>query len=495
MMRQMVARTLRLAAALSLASLVVAGCKRDGAPVPPPEVAPAGGAPGAAVTAAPSPPSTPVGMKAPFQRRTPAATKAFSAGVKAYRAAKYAEAEQLFHEVVAAWPDDTAARYQELRAAVRANPEADLREAVRALLFKDSLGYDHRLRTGKEFAALWTSPRAKELEAIRFDASAAYADRIGSGVFFVGRSRPGQPVLYDERAKPVLDLAQEAYQFDPASGLVRRLTDSEGRVAGIRVDRAHKVVVLLLVNDLQPSEVETGLSFTGISGATLYLDTLETRGPIALPFHANLKDVTLCTTAKGEARWIIGDTRYALDAIKRRAVTVKRDDCAPGTTTVSPERGWFQRPFNVSPDAGVVDFPVDGGTHPVQLADLARSASLGWSPGRSRLAFAREMDPCGLAPSGWPPSGMNSLYVSDAAPAKAVRLATAFSFFEYEWLDDDHLVYEGSNPKGGKLVVHDFKTQTDAVLDVPAGAGLSAVPTFDCVAPTIEPRDDADEAQ
>jgi hypothetical protein len=488
-----VARMFRLGAAAALTSLAVAGCQRGAAPAGGTEAPAAGGVRGAATTAAQPPAPTPAGMKAPFEPRTPAVAKTFSAGVKAYRAGKDGEAEQLFHQVVAARPDDTAARYQELRAAVRANPGADLREPVRALLSRDFVGYDHRLRADKELAALWTSPRASELEAIRASARAAYADRLASGAFFVGRNRPGQPVGYDEHAKPVLDLALEAYQLDPASGLVRRLTDTAGRVAGIRVDRAAKMVVLLLVNDVVPSEAETGVSFAAVSGAILSLDSLETVGPIALPMAASAKEIVLCSTARGEARWVIGDARYALDAAKRRAVRVRRDDCAPGTTTVSPERGWFQRPLGSSPDAGVVNFPVDGGTHPLQLADLERSASLGWSPGRARLAFAREMDPCGLAPSGWPPSGMNTLYVADAATARAVRLATAFSFFEFEWLDDDHLVYEGSTPKGGKIVVHDFRTQTDAVLDVPAGAGLSAVPSFECVAQTLEEREDDKE--
>ena len=70
------------------------------------------------------------------------------------------------------------------------------------------------------------------------------------------------------------------------------------------------------------------------------------------------------------------------------------------------------------------------------------------------------------------------------------RLATAFSFFEYARLDDDHLVYEGSTPKGGKIVVHDFQTQTDAALEVPAGAGLSAVPSYECVTATVETGED-----
>src|SRR5437868_1431801 len=122
MMRVMVARTMRLTAALWLVSLAVAGCKRAAVPAPGPDAPVADGAPGRAVPATPPPPATPAGMKAPFEPRRPAAAKTFSAGVKAHRAGKYAEAEQLFHQVVAARPDDTGARYQELRAAIRANP-------------------------------------------------------------------------------------------------------------------------------------------------------------------------------------------------------------------------------------------------------------------------------------------------------------------------------------------------------------------------------------
>ena len=144
--------------------------------------------------------------------------KSFAAGVKAYRAKKYGEAERLFHEVVAARPDDTAARYQELRAAVRADPDADLREPVRALLFRDFVGYDHRLRTGKELAPLWASPRASELEAIRAAARAAYADRLAQGAFFVGRNRTAQPVMYDETAKPIIDLDKKRTRSIPEVG-------------------------------------------------------------------------------------------------------------------------------------------------------------------------------------------------------------------------------------------------------------------------------------
>jgi hypothetical protein len=434
-------------------------------------------------------------MKAPFERRTAALARSFAAGVKAYRAKKYGEAERLFHEVVAARPDDTAARYQELRAALRADPDADLREFVRGLLFRDFVAYDHRLRTGKDFAPLWASPRASELEAIRAAARAAYADRLAQAAFFVGRNRTAQPVMYDESARPIIELYQEAYAFDAGSGLVRRLSDTAGRVAGIKIDRRGKRLAFLIVNDVTPTDNGTGSSFSAVAGMTVSLETLETVGPVALPLGDPVTEIRLCTTAKGEARWAIGSAHYAIDAAKRRAVAIRQDDCAPGTTVaVTPEHGQFVRLAQSRPDAGVIDLPVDGGSRPVELVAILQSGPDEWSPGRSRLAFTRTFDPCDLQ---WPSNPMNSLYAWDRATAKTVRLATAFSFFEWEWLDDDHLVYEASGPKGGKIVVHDFRTQTEATLEVPAGAGLCAAPSFDCVASGAEPAgtDDDDGAE
>ena len=484
-----------LTAIVMVAGLAAAGCKRSGTPAPGPQPAAAGGARDDPAARAQSPPPTPAGMKAPFERRTAALARSFATGVKAYRAKKYGEAERLFHEVVAARPDDTAARYQELRAAVRADPEADLREPVRALLFRDLVGYDHRLRTGKELAPLWASPRASELEAIRTAARAAYADRLAQGVFFVGRNRTAQPVMYDETGKAIIDLYQEAYAFDPGSGLVRRLSDTGGRVAGIKVDRSGNRLALVIVNDVAPTVAASGLSFSAVAGMTVSLETLEIVGPIALPLADPVTEVRLCTTAKAEARWVIGPAQYALDAAKRRAVAIRQDDCAPGTTVaVTPEHGRFVRLAQSPPDAGVIELPVDGGTRPIEIAAILQSGPIEWSPGRSRLAFTRAFDPCDLQ---WPTNPMNNLYLWDRATAKTVRLASAFSFFEWEWLDDDHLVYEASGPKGGKIVVHDFRTQTDAALDVPSGAGLCAAPSFDCVAPGTEApgTDDDDGAE
>jgi hypothetical protein len=482
-----------LMAVVMVAGLAAVGCHRNGTPATAPTAA-GGVHDGAAGGAQPTLP-TPAGMKAPFEPRTAALAKSFAAGVKAYRAKRYGEATRLFHEVVAARPDDTAARYQELRAAVRAEPDADLREPVRALLFRDFVGSDRRLRSDKEFAPLWTWPRAAELESLRAAARVAYADRLAQAAFFVGRNRTAQPVVYDQTGRPVIDLYQEAYAFDPGSGLVRRLSDTGGRVAGLEVDRGGKRLVLLVINDVAPTEAAGGASFAAVSGMTVSLETLETVGPVALPLEVPVTEIRLCTTAKHEARWTIGPAHYAVDATKRRALAVRQDDCAPGTiVAVTPEHGRFVRVAPGPPDAGVIELPVDGGARPIGFAAILQSGPVEWSPGRSRLALTRAFDPCSLR---WPTTPMNNLYVWDRATAKTVRLAAASSFFEWEWLDDDRLVYEASGPQGGKIVVHDFRTQADATLDVPSGAGLCAAPSFDCVAPGTEAvgTDDDDGAE
>ncbi len=487
-----VSRALRLTATVAVASVAVLGCKGSARPAAGPEVAVPGGAHADAAGAQSARPS-PAGMKAPFEPRRSALARTFAAGVQAFRAKKYGAAEQLFHQVVVARPDDTAARYQELRAAAHAEPDADLREPLRALLFRDFVAYDHRLRTGKDFAPLWASPRASALEAIRAAARAAYADRLAEGAFFVARNRAAESGEDDEPGKSALALHQEVYAFDPTSRLVRRLSETGGDVAGVKVDRAGKLLVMLIARELVPTEAETTLSFAATSAQTLSLETLDATGPIALPIGASVTTIILCTTAKAEARWIVGRTIYALDANKRKAVAIRKDDCAPTTrVSVTPERGSFLRGTESFADAGVVDLSVDGGSRPIKIAELARSASVGWSPGRSRLAFARPLDPCRLQVSGWPRAGMNSLDVWDRAAARTIRLATAFSFFAWDWIDDDHLVYEGGGPRDNKIVVHDFRAQTDAVLEVPSGAGLAAVPSFDC-GPAVEESDDGAE--
>jgi hypothetical protein len=415
-------------------------------------------------------------MKAPFTPLDSASTKKLAAGFKALRAAKYGQARVLFHEVVAARPDYTPARFQELRAAALADPAADVREQWRDLLMRDFVGYAGRLETQKDLAPLRGSAQGAELARIQAMVRKAYAEGLDRGFFFVARSK---------RAKP--------YHLDPASGLVRRLSDSGGRVAGIWVDRARKQLLMLLVNDLTPSEEDSGLSFSALSAAASSLDTLDSAGPVPLPIVAPLSKVTICTSSKGEGLWVT-DVSRTFDAAKKAMVPVPAG-CAPGSgVRVTPYRAVRLRPRpETSVDqSGVITVGADGGTPPIRISRPQGLDSIEWSPNRTRLVYAGNMDPCSLEMAGWPRTGMNELYVWDAGAGKATRLAAAFSFFGWEWLDDDHLVYETASKKIGKVAVHDFRAQTDTVVDTRAGAGLNAAPTLACVDKTVEDEEPED---
>ena len=84
----------------------------------------------------------------------------------------------------------------------------------------------------------------------------------------------------------------------------------------------------------------------------------------------------------------------------------------------------------------------------------------------------------GLPLSGTPEK--NELYVYDKTKRAAQRIASAVSYFETLWLDDDRLVYEGGVGKDGKLQIHDFATHGSTKLPTRHGAGLFGVPTLAC---------------
>ena len=421
----------------------VSGCKRS---------APNGPAPGVALPsadAAAAAPATPVGMKAPFATLDKAAAKSLNAGYKALRAKKYDDARKAFDEVVAARPDYTAARYQSLHAAVLADPNADVREAWRDLLMRDFVGYGGRLGT-KELAALRASPEGADLARIAAEAQAAYAAGLDRGFFFVARSRPAKEPLYDEHGGTILDLNAEAYHFNSASGRIGRLSDTGGRVAGLYADRAHRQLLLLLVKGMVASDTTTGYVFTALEAAAVSLDKLELAGPAPLPIEAPVDGATLCTSAQGEPLWVVKQS-YTFDAT-HKTVVVAAEGCAPGAgVRVTANRAERLRPdVGATADAkGESHLIPNGDGPPIRISRPKWLASVGWSPGKKRLAYAGQIDPCTAEPG--VRSQQNELYVWEAATQKATRLASAFSFFDWEWLDDDHLVYETGSQVGGQV--------------------------------------------
>ena len=250
---------------LLIASLVLGGaCGSKPAPVTPapspPKVAPAAPAPPTSTPAAPeaipaAPTVTAMGMEDPFKRMNTAGVEALEAGYKALRKKRYAEARAAFHEVVVAYPDKPAARFQELRAAVLDGDFAAAPALWRQLLVRDFVGYSKRLDDGKELAALRKSPQWALMQAIKAELKTAYVAGLGQGFFFVARTRPAAvPGLASEGEAVKLELDQEVYHFDPGSRRIRRVSDSGGKVLAIHHDGEQRKLMMLMAGALTKSE-------------------------------------------------------------------------------------------------------------------------------------------------------------------------------------------------------------------------------------------------
>jgi hypothetical protein len=478
----------------------IAGCKRS-APVPGSNApAPAAPADARVSAAGPTPPPISVGvtMKAAFAPLDARAAKTLAAGHAAYRAKKYREARVLFQQVVAAHPDHTAARFQELRAAVRAGDTSEVANLWRELLVRDCVAHATKLDAGAEFASLRASALWPDLVRVRSEVKTAYAQGLGRGLFFVARSRPAKPQLWDEKARPVLELFQEAYHFDPASGRVRRLTDSGGQVFGILADRARKQLVLLLVQGLAQNDEDSGWSFLLFKASVLSLDTLDVVGPVEVPnAGVPVPEVVMCVSPKGAPLWVAGAS-YAFDAAGKALAKVP-ETCAAGTgVRVTTRRGENRRSLPPGTSQADCKTLTITGSPEIRRETCIRSESIGWSPGKTRLLFSGELDPCDLEmryEKKWPRSAQNELLVWDVAAKRSSRVASAFSFFEWDWLDDDHLAYETGPQSNPRVAVHEFSTGTDTIVETRAGAGLVAVPSLVCVFATVEGPDDDDGAE
>jgi hypothetical protein len=449
------------AAVFAVACVASAVACRRGAPPAPPAPASAPSPPATdtkPATAAVAPtPAFPVGMAmtAAFEPLDAASAKNFRAGEAALRAKKFPAARELFHLVVAAHPDHGAARFQELRAAVLAGDLDHVRDLWRELLARDFVAHATKLDAGAEFASLRASPLGPDLVRIRDEVRTAYAHGLTRGVLFVARGGGAKPPLWN----------QEAYHFDPATGRVRRLTDTGGQVFGILADRAHARLALLLVQALEKNRGDSGWSFRSFKAGVLSLATLENIGPVEVPKRGRaVSAVDMCVSAKGAPIWAT-TASYTFDPGGKRLVPAA-DTCAPGTgVQVTVNRGEKRR----SPPPGVPpEIRGDGG---------ARSVAMGWSPGKTRLVFAGDLDPCDASAR----PAENELRVWDAAGKKVAHLAKAFSFFEWDWLDDDHLAYETGPRSNPRIAVRELSTGKDTIVETRAGAGLVAVPTFTCV--------------
>ena len=486
--------------------LVLGACKPQPAAQPPPKpvepaqpsLAPALRMPSTAeVPAAPARPEAPlVGMADPFKLMNTAGAKTLDLAWKALKKKDYFSARDAFHEVVAAYPDKPAARFQELRSAALAGDFAAVPALWRQLLARDFVASSQRLGggpsagpyAGKELAPLRKSPQWQQIQAITTEMKAAYRAGLDEGVFFVARIHPRTGTGYEDDGEPVkLNLDQEVYHLDGKTQRIRRLSDTGGRVLAIHHDGEHRQVMMLLAGAFKKSG---GLpAFSQPEAVVLSLDTLEKLGP--LPIAGDPATVELCFASTGEPVWAttaVGADAQAFTLDATGSSLVASDEACGrkvATTSVSPTGVQHTRPdpegVTLSDD-GLQLVGVDEDL-PVRAASAIRPGSFAWSPGKKRFVYTGAVDRCALAGqlavAATP--APNGLFVWDAERKRSTRVASAVSSYEAQWIDDDHLAYETGVDHATKLVIHDFSPGgVPVTVKIPAGAGLFGIPALDC---------------
>jgi hypothetical protein len=429
--------------------------------------------------ATPPPPPITIGMEDPFARMKPATLSQLYAGWKAVRHKQPAEARAAFHAVVLANPDNTAVRFEELKAAVAAGDHAAVPGLWTELLARDFVTYANRLDKSKEMAPLRSSSEWTKLVDIKAAMKAAYAKDLDKGFLFVARARPHDSPEFEDTDAAAIDLEQEVYHFDPSSKRIRRLTETGGHV--IAMHREGGKLIVLTAKTLKKTDDTP--AFSKPEATVLSLDTLDKTVPLTV--DADAVSVQMCFSEKGEPILDVDAGRSALvltvDGTGTSLVPVQ-EECSPtlATTTVEPRQISYSRPAPEGvalSDDGLQLTGIDA-DKPVRSASSIRAGALLWSPGKKRFSYTGDVDRCDKVDKGTPAS--NALFVWDSTKKKSARLVSSPAAYEMQWLDDDHLAYETRTPGSAKLVIHDFSGGPALTVKAPAGIGLYGMPTLPC---------------
>jgi len=451
-------------------SLSLAACHKRPPPPPAPAAAPA--------AQPPAEPLPPVGMTDPFARLTGDSAKSLKAGYKAMRAKDYDGARTAFAAVVAAFPDYSPARMQEIKAVALGGHTADVPALWKELLARDFVAAAGRLDKPNELAPLRAAPQWSRLKALEASVRADYAAGLGREILFVGRQR--EPAVKGDEDTAKLDLNQEIYAVDPGLARYRRLTDTDGHVFAFSAAPGNKSVSFLVVTAVA-APTGPAPEFLDPSVGAIDLATLETTGPLPLgPSGTRAATIVLGWSGQGDPVWTVrpakggAEASYALDATRTAVVGVPVSGAIPTNRTVAS-------PAAVSTEGESADrVTLSDDRKSLQIAAQDRTLratrplapdSLRWSPSGQRLVYAGAFDDCGPAVAG-SKVDKNELYLWEKGSKAATRIATAPSAFRVRWLDDARLAYQAGVGKQSRIHVLDLGTQADTTLKARAGAAF-----------------------
>ncbi len=473
--------------------LPAAGCKK---PVPP---SPTGGTEaGKGGVGDKTLPLAPVGMADPFARLGGPAGKALDRGYKALRAKKYDEAAAAFAEVAAAAPDSTASRFQLARALVMSGKVPEGEKELEQVLSRDFVAYAGRADKPKEWKALRDAPEWAAYKEAEGRYKAAYAQGLGNGFVFVARNRPAKTAT--DKTDIKLDLSQEVYHHDPATGRYRRLTATDGHVFAAL--RSQDGKMLAFVAATRQRKTDGGDVFVDPQGGYVDLATLETVGPFKIV--GTFFEVSIGFGDAGRVpAWQTEITPGAdggTFVIDTAHTGMTKSDVA-----LQGERTWAQvqqvwnsgkgSPQGVTLSVDKKSFGLEGGGTVTSARELSDS-SLDFSPSRKRITYAGKLDACKVLSGD---KSKNELFVYDLDKKSAQRIDSGISKFETQWLDDNLLVYEnGIGPKG-TVNLYDLSGHKKTSLSPHYGAGIYGIPTLSCQAapepdevPEEQPAEDAE---
>ncbi len=404
----------------------------------------------------------PLGVLDPTPKINGAVEKSLSRGNKAMSAKKYPDAQAAYREVLAATPDYLPARWLLVRALVLGGSLGEVPAQYEELVARAFPIYAGKLDKGREFAALRGAPEWAKIEALRTQYRAAYATGLDKGFVFVDRLRSAKDGA----------LHQEVFHYDPTGKRFRQLTETGGRVFAVQRTPNGKWATALTVD--KPAN---GDGFVGPKVLFVELASLEAHGPLAL--KGSVTQVKLGVNNFGDPEIVAPAdgvrNRYVLDSARTGLATIDVDPVGPSVLAM-PAQIWYaaeKSTEGVTLADGASMFTVGGVDKPITSARPILQSSLDWSPGKQRITYAGQLDPCKEGEK-------NELFVFDKASKTAQRIAQAVSFFETLWLSDDQLVYETGVGADGRIGIYDLAAHAPTVLATRFGAGLYGVPTLAC---------------
>ena len=302
-----------------------------------------------------------------------------------------------------------------------------------------------------DLADFRATPHGQAVVALAAKIGEAYAARVATGVWVVGRR---SPFRWPDKLGPQASSTRgELYAFDRETKRYLRLTHTEHEAAGfVRAAAGDQVAVLGFdkidrpkVDPKDKDAKDKADAPPTFEHAWLAVYDAKTWKPIgkriALPPAREIAvgygagDQLIATSAPAAGRWGLGAaTAAAVDATAGKLTPIAGAAPAPRVALTVDEGRVVRDAAAAAGGATVASVAVGATAVTIPESGQAQAATIALAPDKAHVAFATAVDPCGkdVAPS---------LYVADGK-GTLKHVLTAKSRFATRWIDSTTLAYE-----------------------------------------------------